>query len=113
MVRLESPLSRCRKKGLISWRKRFRLENQNVNSRAWEEGGRLSGCPGFVAVAVMGRKRVAALAAGHVEIALGFAARRDGHPLRGAKGWSLDPGHILPIARQGLGSHVQAEQFYY
>src|SRR5262245_29900459 len=55
------------------------MQHQRVADRAGQERRGLAGGPGAVPVAVVRGQQMAALADGHVEVALAFAAGRDGH----------------------------------
>ena len=64
-------------------RLRRRFQHQRVRGRP-AGTARLAVGPGFVRVAVVGRQRMAALAARHVQVAFAFVPWRDRHPLRRA-----------------------------
>ena len=83
-----------------------RDERQHVHGRTRQEGCLLPLRPGRVAVRVVGRERVAALAARHVEVAELLAPGGDGEPLGRPRRGGLEPRHVA-VAGQRLPRHVQ------
>ena len=80
-------------------------EGEGVLGDPGKERNRLTECPGVEARAKIRRERMAALAAGHMEICFVLVAR--GHPeaLRGAEARTNDPRHVL-VTRQRFDGHV-------